>query len=264
MITSTSNAKIKNIVSLMTKARHRSKQRTFVIEGIRMFMEAPADRIVEVYILENSLAYNDIGVKYRLQKLRYEVVTENVFRTITGTVTPQGILAVVKMQEHSLKEIVNSAEKQALFMVLEDIQDPGNLGTIMRTAEATGVDAIIMSKGTVDIYNPKVIRSTMGTVFRVPFIYTDDLCDTISYMKRSGIKIVAAHLKGQKWYDEVNYCKSTAFLIGNEGNGLSDAVTRLADVFMKIPMEGQVESLNAAVASSVLMYEAYRQKRAQK
>ncbi len=264
MITSTSNAKIKNIISLMNKSRHRSKQGTFVIEGIRMFMEAPADRIVEVYVLENSPAFNDIGVKYRLQKLRYEIVTENVFKTITGTVTPQGILAVVKMQEYSLKDIVSSAGKQALFVVLEDIQDPGNLGTIMRTAEATGVNAIVMSKGTVDIYNPKVIRSTMGTVFRVPFIYTDDLCDTISYMKRSGIKMIAAHLKGAKWYDEINYCKSTAFMIGNEGNGLSDAVTRLADVYMKIPMEGQVESLNAAVASSVLMYEAYRQKRALK
>ena len=147
-----------------------------------------------------------------------------------------------------------------MFVILEDIQDPGNLGTILRTGEGAGVSAVIMSRGCVDIYNPKTIRSTMGSIYRVPFMYTDDLPGTIDRIKAAGVSVYAAHLKGEKYYDEISYDKA-AFLIGNEGNGLKEETANLADTYIKIPMEGRVESLNAAIATSVLMYEHSRQRR---
>lgn len=152
-------------------------------------------------------------------------------------------------------------KKQMLFMILENIQDPGNLGTIFRAGEAAGVDGIIMSRQTVDIYNPKTIRSTMGSVYRVPFLYTDDLCGAVRMMKAREIDVYAAHLHAERYYDEYDYRRSCAFLIGNEANGLSQEAAECAGAYLKIPMKGKVESLNAAVASSILLYEAYRQRR---
>ncbi|MBQ4069478.1 MAG: 23S rRNA (guanosine(2251)-2'-O)-methyltransferase RlmB [Lachnospiraceae bacterium] len=261
MITATSNSQIKNITQLMTKSKVRREQKAYIIEGIRMFLEVPKELLIKAYICENSLAQSDDRIKGRLKYVEYDVVSEKVFKSISGTVTPQGILAIVKMKEYSFEELIGTSDENALFMILEDIQDPGNLGTIMRSAEATGVKALIMSKGTVDIYNPKVIRSTMGTIYRVPFIYVDNILEMTENMKQKGINIVAAHLKGDKWYDEISYKCKTAFIIGNEGNGISDELSDKADILMKIPMEGKVESLNASVAASVLMYEAYRQRR---
>ena len=146
-------------------------------------------------------------------------------------------------------------------LVLENIQDPGNLGTIFRTAEAAGATGIVLSKDCVDLYNPKVIRSTMGAIFRIPFIYTDDLKGTIDELKREGITVYAAHLKGENSYDMEDYKTACAFLIGNEGNGLTEETAACADRKILIPMEGGAESLNAAVASAVLMFEAGRQRR---
>ena len=145
--------------------------------------------------------------------------------------------------------------KRPLFLILEDIQDPGNLGTMIRTGEGAGVDGILMSKGTVDIYNPKTIRSTMGSLYRVPFLYTGDLTQTIGQLQKTGIRVYAAHLKGTKSYREPDYAEGAAFLIGNEGNGLKEETAALADEYIRIPMQGKLESLNAAVAAALLMYE---------
>ena len=149
-----------------------------------------------------------------------------------------------------------------LFMILEDLQDPGNLGTIIRTGEGAGVTGVILSKTSVDVFNPKVIRSTMGSVYRVPVLYVDSIEEEVLPMlKTHGTTTYAAHLKGENNYDQEDYGKGTAFFIGNEGNGLSDELTACADTLIKIPMAGQVESLNAAMASGILMYEAARQRR---
>ena len=152
-------------------------------------------------------------------------------------------------------------KKNPFLLILENLQDPGNLGTILRTAEGAGVTGVILSKGCVDLYNPKTIRSTMGSVYRVPTLYTEDLCQTVEVLKKHGICSYAAHLKGANFYDQENYQSGTAFLIGNEGNGLTEELTEKADTLIRIPMEGQLESLNAGVASAILMYEAYRQRR---
>ena len=147
------------------------------------------------------------------------------------------------------------------MVIIEDLQDPGNLGTIFRTGEGAGVSGIIMSRGTVDIYNPKTIRSTMGSIYRVPFLYTDDLTAAAALLRERGVGVYAAHLGGSRMYDACDYKAGTAFLIGNEGNGLREETARCADCLIRIPMEGKLESLNASVAASLLLYEAYRQRR---
>ena len=151
-------------------------------------------------------------------------------------------------------------EKAPFLMILEDLQDPGNMGTILRTAEGAGVTGIILSKNCVDLYNPKVIRSTMGSIYRMPVMQAD-LLEILPVLKENKIQTYAAHLKGKNWYHEEDYTEGTAFLIGNEGNGLSDELSDSADCLIKIPMEGKVESLNAAMAAGILMYETARQRR---
>ena len=146
-------------------------------------------------------------------------------------------------------------------MVLETLQDPGNLGTIVRACEGAGITGIVMNRDTADIYNPKVIRSTMGSICRVPFVYVDDLGAACRKMKEQGIRLFAAHLKGMNNYDQEDYTDNVGFLIGNEAGGLTDETAALADCYIRIPMEGQVESLNAAIAASVLIFEAARQRR---
>ena len=171
---------------------------------------------------------------------------------------PQGILCVVRRPGYTLERVLRSGDP--LLVVLEELQDPGNLGTIIRTGEAAGVTGVIMSAGTVDLFNPKTIRATMGSVFRVPFLYVDDLPQTVEQLRQGGISVYAAHLEGKTYYDDVSFLGPTAFLVGNEGNGLTEETASRADRYLKIPMEGRIESLNAAVAASLFMYETHRQR----
>ena len=166
---------------------------------------------------------------------------------------------MVQMPKYSLDDLLK--KKAPTLLVLEDIQDPGNLGTMFRTGEGAGIDGIIMTKETVDLFHPKTVRSTMGSIYRMPFYITDQLQETLACLHDRGVCTYAAHLKGTKSYDAFDYTKPTAFLIGNEGNGLTDAIADQAKEYLRIPMEGQLESLNAAMAAGILMYEAYRQRR---
>jgi TrmH family RNA methyltransferase len=190
--------------------------------------------------------------------LDYEIVTDSVFKEVSDTLTPQGIMGTVSRAEYTLESMLNAPD--ACLLLLEDIRDPGNLGTMIRTAEGAGVTGIIVSNSTVDLYNPKVIRSTMGSIYRVPFYQTEDFYDTLTEIKKHGIVIYAAHLLGIPYDTEGSFRKRCAFLIGNEANGLSEKVSVAADTLIKIPMAGKVESLNAAVAAAILMYEAARQR----
>ena len=257
MITSSSNAQVKQMIQLNKKARERRKQDVFIVEGLRMFREVPRDRLVKTYVSENFL--EDPEHEALLQGIPYEVVKDSVFAQMSDTLTPQGVLTVVRQYHYTMEELMGEKE-HPLFLVLEDLQDPGNMGTIFRTAEGAGVDGIFMSTNCVDIYNPKTIRSTMGSVYRVPFVIAPDLQDVFAWFKKQGIRSYAAHLKGKGWYDEQSYVGGTAFLIGNEGNGLTDATAGQADCLIRIPMKGQLESLNAGVAAAILMYEASRVK----
>lgn len=259
MITSTTNKQVKFVNALIKKAKTRREEDLFVAEGVRMCGEIPRERIHTLYISESfwktaECAAMTAGVR------RVEVVSEEVFKALSDTQAPQGVLALVKQSHYTLDDVL---KKPALLMILETLQDPGNLGTIIRAGEGAGITGIIMDSHTADIYNPKVTRSTMGSILRVPFVYTEDLPQTLTELKKNGICLYAALLQGENNYEHEDYNGNTGFLIGNEGNGLSDTVTGLADYFIKIPMAGRVESLNAAVAASILMFEAARQRRRQ-
>lgn len=258
MITSASNSQVKQIIQLNKKSRERKKQGVFLVEGLKMFSEAPKDRLVKTYVAESFLETEDH--REILQGISYEVVKDSVFTQMSDTLTPQGILTVVKQQEHTLEQWKNLSDSP-LFLLLEDLQDPGNVGTIFRTAEGAGVTGIIMTKKCVDIYNPKTIRSTMGSIYRIPFVCVEDTEEAMEWFASQGIISYAAHLQGEKYYDEEDYRGGSVFLIGNEGNGLSEHLSQMASKWIKIPMEGQLESLNAGVAAAILMYEAFRQRR---
>ena len=258
MISSTSNAQVKAVAALVKKAKARREQDLFVVEGIRMFREIPAGRLHKAYVSESFLSQP--GNETLLERCPWEAVKDEVFKATSDTQTPQGILALVRQYHYRLEDILEQPGR-ALLMVLETLQDPGNLGTILRAGEGAGVTGVIMNRETADIYNPKVIRSTMGSIYRVPFFYTDDLKGTVERIKAAGVRLYAAHLKGENNYDKADYTGSTGFMIGNEALGLKDETAALADSYVKIPMAGQVESLNAAVAASVLMFEAARQRR---
>lgn len=265
MITSSANSRVKQVIQWQTKAKERKKAGVFLTEGFKMYEEAPLESILEVYVAESALASlekmdaKEEKMAVKLKKTGYEVVADSLFKKMADTQTPQGILCVVKQPEYRLEEILK--QDRPLLMILENLQDPGNLGTIIRTGEGAGVTGVIMTAKTVDIFNPKVIRATMGSVFRVPFLYVEDMEDTLKKLKEKGIRTYAAHLAGREYYDSFSFTGGTAFLIGNEGNGLEKKTADLTDSYLKIPMEGKVESLNAAIAASLLMYEAQRQRR---
>ncbi len=255
MITSTANRQVKNIIQLMQKAKERQSRNVFLAEGIRLFQEIPEENLQNVYVSESFLLKKENREK--LNDINYETVSDAVFRRISDTQTPQGILCIVRRPEYELCDMIKG--NKTLLLVLEGIQDPGNLGTMFRTGEGAGVTGIILNS-CVDLFSPKTVRSTMGSICRVPFYITRDLPETLRILKEQGIPLYAAHLKGQKNYDEFDYRGAAAFLIGSEANGLTDQTAQQADVCFRIPMCGKLESLNAAIAAGILMYEANRQR----
>lgn len=262
MITSTSNARVKELVQLQKKSKVRNEQGVFLVEGVKMYQEIPQEQLVKVYVSETFADKQKEEINRLKDRRKLEYLSDHVFQYVSDTKTPQGILCVVRQTTYCLEDILEAED--AHLLVLDNLQDPGNLGTILRTAEGAGVTGIIISKESVDIYNPKVIRSTMGSIYRVPFVYVEDLKEAIVKVKAHGIFTYAAHLDGKNSYDKEDYTKKTAFLIGNEGNGLRKEIADLADTWIRIPMQGQVESLNAAIATSVLMFETARQRRNQR
>lgn len=257
MISSASNKQIKQVIQLGQKAKLRHELKQFIVEGIKMYNEIPEDKIITTFIKESY--YNENKDNFIGKKLHnFEIVSDKIFDGMSQTKTPQGILAIVKQPEYDFEEIISRESSKLLF--LEDVRDPGNIGTMIRTAEGAGFDGIVLSKESVDMFNPKVVRSTMGAIYRVPFIYEENFSKTLKdkYVA-SGYNLYAAHLEGATNYTSVEYNKKTGIIIGNEANGISDEVVKVAQNMIKIPMEGKVESLNAAVSAALIMYEVYRQ-----
>lgn len=262
MITSATNPKLKRISSLLKKSAHRKAEGVFVIEGAKMFMEVLAqcpERFEDIFFTEaarNKLV-STFGAPV-IEGLRYELVEEKLFERIAETVTPQGILAVVKTPHYDMSDILK--DSAAKLLVLDNLRDPGNLGTIIRTAEAAGMSGILLSEGCVDITNPKVVRSTMGAILRVPFVRCERLSDELLRLKENyyGFTVYATALNGSMVFTENKYYGRCAIVIGNESNGISPEVLAASDKKIRIPMAGKVESLNAAVAAAIVMYEINR------
>ena len=259
MITALNNKGVKRIIALKKSSKDRKKEGTFIVEGTRMFDETPDELIKSVYVTPDYQEKCGIEEKKRLERLNPVTVSGEVFSKMSDTITPQGILVEVTFPKNNVRDIIHN--DNAFLLCLQDIQDPGNLGTMLRTAEGAGITGIIMSRGCVDIYSPKVVRSTMGAIFRMPFAYTEDLEDTVECMKQLDISVYAAALHNNSVpYTDRLYDGKCAILIGNEGNGLTREIIGRASKSVVIPMSGQLESLNAAISAGIIMYEARRQR----
>ncbi|MDO4615022.1 MAG: RNA methyltransferase [Lachnospiraceae bacterium] len=263
---------LKEIRQLEKSKKARDTQGLFVTEGRKLFQEAPAGQIRQI-VTAAGFEKSHPEIAAILDGMRNIPMQRNLadsrFASVSDTQTPQGILTVMEKSgseklpaEEILGEIMGR-NRAPFFLLLENLQDPGNVGTILRTAEAAGVDAVFLTEGCADLYAPKTIRSTMGSLFRVPHYYVkeQDLPPLFSHFSEAGGRSYAAHLKGDRSYTECDYSMGTMFVIGNEGNGITDRTAEATDQLIKIPMMGQVESLNAAMAAGILMYEAARQRR---
>ena len=238
IIESNQNKIIKEVNSLKAK-KERDKTGLFILEGKRLVDEIPNSWEIK-YLLKAESYSEDINFE------NVYTVKDSLFEKISETVNPQGILA----------DYSNSP----FFVVLENVTDPGNMGTLIRTADAAGADGIFLSKGCVDIYNPKVIRATMGSIFHLPIYRNLNLMDLMEDFKNNNVKTLAAHLKGTSTPYKVDMTTACAVIIGNEANGLSDEISEMASDLVKIPMPGKAESMNAGIAGGILIYEAVRQR----
>lgn len=260
MISSNSNPQIKQLIKLQNKSRYRKQEGLFLVEGSKLVAEAAVHGCLQkIYLMESREGREEERVKPLLEQYPYEIVSDEVFLQISDTITPQGVIGLVTMPKYSWESLLEGERKQ--FVVLDDLRDPGNLGTIMRTAEGAGMSGVILSKESVDLFNPKVVRSTMGSIFRVPYYYSDDLVQVLQQLKEQEITLYATAMEGSVVYDQPDYTTGAAVIIGNEANGVSDKVFAQVEKRIRIPMEGQLESLNAAVSCAIVTYEMARQRR---
>lgn len=257
IITSKDNENIKNIKKLKER-KYRDLNNEYIIEGIKIIKEAINEKanIKKIIVCEECLANNllDDKLLYEIAKYDCIYVTKKIFEKITDVSKPQGILAIV--EKNNKREI---DYKEDIIIALDGIQDPGNLGTILRTIDSANLTQIIVSKDTVDAYNQKVVRSTMGAIFRINVVEVDNLKEALKDIKKHKYKIMCTDLSADKNIYEADYNKKV-LVIGNEANGVTQEVLELADEKIIIPMLGKTESLNASVATSIIIYEYIRRK----
>lgn len=263
-IVSKSNEKVKFIKSLNDK-KFRSKYKAFYLEGIKVVTEIlNSKKAIDIVFIAYSedLIIKSNGGSILLDKLEKEKdievlkFSENVFRYITDTVNPQGVLVVVNIPEYDLKDEIDKINSDIL--ILDKVQDLGNIGTIIRSADAFGVRLIICNNGTADIYAPKVVRSTMGAIFRVKVVYTNEIFDVIKYLKSKNYSVIGTSLDTKNYIDEIDYRCKNAYILGNEANGVDKTLLNVCDKLVKINMEATAESLNVSVATSIILYEQYK------
>lgn len=258
VISSKDNELIKHVRKLKDK-KYRDENNEYIIEGVKLIEEAVKERakIKKIIICDETTRTYEIPTNIMLEIAKYECiyVTNKIFNLITEVANPQGIMAVI---EKGSKE--NEIDfSQDIIVALDDVQDPGNLGTILRTIDSIGLTQVIVSKETVDAFNPKVVRSTMGAIFRVKIIETNNLQDTIKKIRKHHFKLMVTSLQTDNSIYDIEF-KKKIIVIGNESNGVSKVIQDMADEKAKIPMLGKTESLNASVAAGVVMYEYVRQK----
>lgn len=264
IITSEDNIIIKTIKSLHKK-RQRWKKKIFIIEGIKLLKEAIEYNGEIEYIVFSDSLFNckegeDFFSSY-LNSKKYKTyhISDKLMKSISDTQTPQGILAVVNFLNCTLETALK--EEKNFLVILDRLQDPGNVGTIIRSADALGSNGVIFTEGCVDLYNLKTIRATMGSIFHIPIIYyNDDIKKLVKELKKRNINIMSTSINADMLSYQANFTEDFALVIGNESSGISPEILNISDTIVKIPMEGKAESFNAAVASSIVMYEALRQR----
>ena len=258
VISSKDNELVKHIKKLKDK-KYRDESNEYIVEGVKLIEEAVKEnaKIKKIVVCEDTTRTYEIPTNVMLEIAKYECiyVTEKIFATITQVTNPQGIMAIIEKNDKN-KEIDFT---QDIIVALDDVQDPGNLGTILRTVDSIGLNQIIVSKGTADAFNAKVVRSTMGAIFRINIIEVDDLKQSIKEMKKHHFKLMVTSLQTDNSIYDIDFNKKI-IVIGNESNGVSQEIQDMADEKAKIPMLGKTESLNASVAAGIVMYEYVRQK----
>ncbi len=267
IISSKDNEQIKAIKKLKEK-KYRDETNEYIVEGIKLVKEAIEEKVnikvivicedcEEVDLKNTSKPNNQIeqGLLYEIAKYECIYVTKKIFAILSEVQTPQGILAVVEKGD----SIENINFSEDIILALDGIQDPGNLGTILRTADSANLKQIILSENSADPYNPKVVRSTMGAIFRMNIIKTENLAKTLQMIKKHKFEIIATSLETNNSIYDINY-KKKVIVIGNEANGVSQEIQDLSDKRIKIPMLGKTESLNASVAAGIIIYEYVREK----
>lgn len=258
IITSKDNDFVKHVKKLKDK-KYRDLSKEYVIEGIKLIKEAIEEKaeIKQIVICEDCAKTDVISkeLMYEIAKFECVYVNKKIFNTLTGVVNPQGIIAIIGREDNK-NEIDYS---QDVIVALDDIQDPGNLGTILRTIDSVGLTQILVSRGTADVFNPKVVRSTMGAIFRVKIIECEDFEATLKEVKKHKFKLVVTSLQSKESFYDIDYNKKV-IIIGNEANGVKQEIQDMADNKVIIPMLGKTESLNASVATGIMLYEYVRQK----
>lgn len=253
-IESKSNSLFKDLKKLKEKKKYRDEKKQYIIEGFRFVKEAiKSNTSLEYIIITEDFYSKEKGFVdlLKIDDLKIVIMSKILLDELCYTENPQGIIAVVKIKDSALK-------LGDTVILVDKVQDPGNMGTIIRTAHAVGARGVIITKGTVDIYNDKVLRSSMGSIFYVPIIEDYDL-ELVKDLKSEGYKLLVSSLQGENNFFEEDLTGNVIIAVGNEGNGVSDEVYDISDIKVKIPMPGNSESLNVAIATSVMMYEKLRQ-----
>lgn len=258
VISSKDNELVKHIKKLKDK-KYRDENNEFIIEGVKLIEEAVKEnaKIKKIIICEDTTRTYEIPTHIMLEIAKYECiyVTNKIFASITQVTNPQGIMAIIEKSTNN-NEIDFT---QDIIVMLDDVQDPGNLGTILRTIDSIGLNQVIVSKETADAFNPKVVRSTMGAIFRINIIEADNLSEVIKNIRKHHYRLVVTSLQTDNSIYDIDFNKKI-IVIGNEANGVSKEIQDMADEKVKIPMLGKAESLNASVAAGIVMYEYVRQK----
>ena len=257
-ITSKDNELIKHIRKLKDK-KYRDESNEYVVEGVKLVEEAVKEnaKIKQIIVCEDTTRTYEIPTHIMLEIARYECisVSNKIFNIITQVTNPQGIMAIIEKNAQDAQIDYS----QDIIVVLDDVQDPGNVGTILRTVDSIGLNQSIVSKGTADAFNSKVVRSTMGAIFRIKIIEVENLAQAIKEMRKHHFKLMVTSLQTKNSIYDIDFNKKI-IVIGNEANGVSKEIQDMADEKAKIPMLGRTESLNASVAAGVVMYEYVRQK----
>ncbi|MCM0650610.1 RNA methyltransferase [Clostridium swellfunianum] len=256
IIQSKDNNLIKETKKLKEK-RYRTERKQFLVEGFRFVEEAlkSSFKIPYLFLSEDAMdRWQSFNLEGKLQdSTKVYIVSESIFRLLSSTETPQGIIAVVCQDKAALED------KDGFYILADKLQDPGNMGTIIRSAHAAGAAGVIVTKGTVDVYNEKTLRSTMGSIFNIPIIEDVDLKIT-DCLKTKGFKLIVSSLEDSKNFYDTDLNQNIIIAVGNEGSGISQEIYKLADIKVKIPMPGNAESLNAGAAASIMLFEIVRQK----
>ena len=254
----TITSKDNELIKLKDK-KYRDESNEYVVEGVKLVEEAVKEnaKIKQIIVCEDTTRTYEIPTHIMLEIAKYECisVSDKIFNIITQVTNPQGIMAIIEKNAQNAKIDYT----QDIIVVLDDVQDPGNLGTILRTVDSIGLNQIIVSKGTADAFNSKVVRSTMGAIFRIKIIEVENLAQAIKEMRKHHFKLMVTSLQTKNSIYDIDFYKKI-IVIGNEANGVSKEIQDMADEKAKIPMLGRTESLNASVAAGVVMYEYVRQK----